>query len=152
MKLDEEILAALKELWPVTDLSVMHSALHELLDLMHGPLAAPGAGGVTVDRYNIPAEDGGLLPLRIYRKADSYPAAVLLYVHGATLLDRELDTCDTMCRCYRGAAQCSGLQAGGEGSRGGGRQAASVPYAGRFCCSMYWRTIDRGGPPSLPAK
>jgi hypothetical protein len=27
---------------------------------------------------------------------------------------------------YRGAAQCSGLQAGGEGPRGSGRQAASV--------------------------
>jgi acetyl esterase/lipase len=68
---------------------------------MHGPLAATGAaGGVTVDRYNIPAEDGSLLPLRIYRKAGSCPAAALLYVHGATLLDRELDACDTMCRRY----------------------------------------------------
>ncbi|GAA3209794.1 alpha/beta hydrolase [Actinocorallia longicatena] len=104
MKLDEEILTVLRVRGPATDLSEMRAgrdwhAIHELLDLMHGPPAPPGRG-VTVDRYNVPAEDGVPLPLRIYRKAGLYPRAVLLYVHGAGLLDRELDDCDTMCRRY----------------------------------------------------
>lgn len=28
----------------------------------------------------------------------------------------------------------------------------AAPYAGRFCCSMYWRTILSGAPPTDPAK
>ena len=42
-------------------------------------------------------------------------------------------------RTTRIAAQCPGLQAGGE---------APPNHAGLFCCSMYWRRTSIGAPPT----
>ncbi|MEU7836255.1 sulfotransferase [Nonomuraea sp. NPDC049129] len=64
--------------------------------------------------------------------------------------------------CYRIRRQCSGLQAGGQADspayRGRNSRFAArrtsvfLAQSGRFCCSMYWRTVDNGGPPADPAK
>lgn len=54
--------------------------------------------------------------------------------------------------CYRDVGQCAAVHGGGEGPRGKARRGRAVPWTGRFCCSMYWRTMLSGAPPTDPAK
>jgi acetyl esterase/lipase len=107
VKLDEEIQTVLTELGSsVTEFFVPRAdsdwkPLVELVDMLHDSLAADERRThVTIDRYNIPAEDGMSIPLRIYRRAGSEPSAVLLYFHGAGILGRSIDVCDGICRRY----------------------------------------------------
>lgn len=72
------------------DARAAYQAAAEILEPPRAPLAR-------VENFSIPAEDGTLLPARLYA-ASTGKLPVLLYVHGGGFVIGDLETHDSLCR------------------------------------------------------
>ncbi|WP_413804831.1 alpha/beta hydrolase [Streptomyces sp. OE57] len=62
--------------------------------------ALPVPADVTVTPCSATAKDGTTIPMRLYRRDDTRPSSLAVYIHGGGMFLGSLDTHDTRCRIY----------------------------------------------------